>query len=78
MIVTGYDDWHGLFVDDVLMAEGHSIQIWELVYVSNGQPFTLEQWSEPDGMADYLAEHGCFAHGTLTEVKQWLDTFTGG
>lgn len=46
------DDWAGLWRDDELMTEGHSVGVHDLAHVAEGEPFLLVRKNVEGSKAD--------------------------
>lgn len=64
--VTNEDDWEGLYMDDNLVEEGHTIALqWVVEYLNNG----YSEWKQLVVKGEWLYDEGALP-ATLTELLE--------
>lgn len=64
--VTNHDDWEGLYMDDNLVEEGHTIALqWVVSHLNNG----YSEWKQLVVEGEWLYDEGALPP-TLTELLE--------
>lgn len=63
-------DWCGIYIDDTLYTEGHSITVWDWLHIVENHTIFKTQSLDVD--ADWLEEGGCFPQSFSDIPSEYL------